>query len=205
MNTDKKIQELYTGVFDEIHASDELLRKVINMSETNNSKKGIRKAVKVLYAVAAVAVLLIASNVIAYASTGENLLHVFINGEEQSLTEEGEGRYTYTYSTDSDEKVEFIVEGEFNEGDTLYIEEGKAAFTPNLNKEGGKTYLVCDDLKIDITEDMKDGSAEGTFELDGIKFGYQVDSDENVMLFYDGTFDSEKDTIEFYDYDGNKK
>lgn len=199
MNTDKKIQELYTGVFDEIHASDELLRKVIDMSETNNNKKGIRKAVKTLYAAAAVAVLLIASNVIAYAATGETLLNVIINGEEQTLTVEGEdGRYTYyTYGTDS-EKVDIVIDGEFSDGDSLYMYESDAV-TPNINKEGDKTYLVCDDVKIDITEDMKDGSAEGTFELNGITFGYQVDSDENVMLFYDGTLDSDKDTIGFYD------
>lgn len=197
MNTDKKIKELYVDVFDEIYASDELLRKVISMSDTN-SKKNIRTAVKVLYAVAAVAVLLIASNVIAYAATGSTLLNVIINGEEHTLSVEGEdGIYTYTYGTDS-EKVDIIFEGEFSDGDTLYMEESSSV-TPSINKEDGKTYLVCDDVKIDITEDMKDGSAEGTFELDGITFNYTVDSDENVMLFYDGAFDSDKDTIEFYD------
>lgn len=196
MNTDKKIKELYVDVFDEIYASDELLRKVINMSDTNN-KKSIRTAVKVLYAVAAVAVLLIASNVIAYAATGNTLLNVIINGEEHTLSVEGEdGIYTYTYGTDS-EKVDIIFEGEFSDGDTLYMEESSSV-TPSVNKEGGKTYLICDDVKIDITEDMKDGSAEGTFKLDGITFGYTVDADENVMLFYDGAFDSDKDTIEFY-------
>ena len=198
MNTDKKIQELYTGVFDEVHASDELLRKVKAMTDTNK-KKSIRTTVKVLYTVAAVAVLLIASNVIAYAATGGTLLNVIINGEEQTVTAADEnGRYTFTYGTDN-EKVDIVIDGEFSDGDTLYMNESDAV-SPELTKEGDKTYLVCDDVKIDITEDMKDGSADGTFELDGIIFSYQVDSDENVMLFYDEAFDSDKDTIEF-DYE----
>ena len=58
MNTDERIAEMYAGVFDEIHASDELARKVTNMTEITK-KRSIRTAVKVAYAAAAAAVVLV--------------------------------------------------------------------------------------------------------------------------------------------------
>lgn len=182
MNTDKKIKELYVDVFDEVHASDELLRKVRSMTETK-SKKNIRTAVKVLYAAAAVAVLLIASNVIAYAATGETLLRVIINGEEQTLTTIGEdGVYTYSLEGTDGEQVDVIIEGEFGEGDTLIMNE-EPDVIPEITTEGDKTYLIYGETKVDITEDMKDGSAEGEFELDGITFTYSVEPDGDILVF----------------------
>lgn len=184
MNTDKKIQELYMDVFNEVHASDELLGKVKAMTETKKTKN-IHAFVKVLYIAAAAAVLLVASNLIAYAATGETLLRVFVNGEEQTVTmTEEDGVYTYTLDTgDEDETVEVYLEGDFSDGDVLDIEI-KDDILPELTTEEGRTYLTYDEINIDITEDMEDGSAEGEFELDGTTFTYSVDSEGNITIFY---------------------
>ncbi|MBQ3692767.1 MAG: hypothetical protein II931_05555 [Clostridia bacterium] len=184
MNTDERITEMYAGVFDEIHASDELLRKVSNMTETTK-KKSIRTAVKVAYAAAAAAVVLVAGNVIAYASTGEMLLKVLINGEEQtvSATQEQDGSYSFTCSDEDGYSYNVLVDGEIGDldGDPSFE---VYSFAPELVKEDGKTYIAIDeDFRADITAGLKeDGTAEGEFEYNGIKYCYIVDSDENIWL-----------------------
>ena len=184
MNTDDKIKELYTGVFDEIHASDELLRKVSNMTETTK-KRSIRTAVKVAYAAAAAAVVLVAGNVIAYASTGEMLLKILVNGEEQtvSATQEEDGSYSFTCSDEDGYSYNVLVAGDLDNDSPVAVGEFNT-FTPEIVKENGKTYIaVSEDFKADITADVKeDGSAEGSFEYDGMNYYYIVDSDGELWL-----------------------
>ena len=81
MNKYKDNYDFYKSTFDEIHASDELLRKVKNMTEAKPKKK-IYAVRKVLYVAAAVVIMLVASNAIVYAATGETwvekiAVHVF--------------------------------------------------------------------------------------------------------------------------------
>lgn len=201
MNTDDRIRELYAGVFDEIHASDELLRKVNNMTETTK-KKSIRTAVKTAYVAAAAAVLIIAGNVVAYASTGEMLLKIFVNGEERtvSATQVDDGVYTYTYQLDEDSTDAIVIESFDAEDDavlSINIEDDNLQSASNetkettgiepmlqaeIVKEDGRTYLVVNDQKIDITEDYRDGKAEGTIDIDGVTYTYDVSDDDNIYL-----------------------
>lgn len=46
--------------------------------------------------------------------------------------------------------------------------------TVTIAKETGKIYLVDGELKLDITEDAKDGTASGTYEKDGLTYEYEV-------------------------------
>ena len=174
---------MYAGVFDEIHASDELLRKVSNMTETTK-KKSIRTAVKVAYAAAAAAVVLVAGNVIAYASTGEMLLKGLINGEEQtvSATKEDDGSYSFTCSDANGYSYNVLVEGDL--GDNPAVVGNFDTFVPELVKENGKTYITVDeDFKTDITDSVReDGSAVGVFEYNDMTYYYIVDSDGNIWL-----------------------
>ena len=184
MNTDERITEMYAGVFDEIHASDELLRKVSTMTE-NTKKRSIRTAVKVAYAAAAAAVVLVAGNVIAYASTGEMMLKIFVNGEEQtvSATQEKDGSYSVTCSGEDGYSYDVLEDVDLGE-DTQTVFGECNTFTPEIVKESGKTYIaINEDFKADITADVKvDGSAEGSFEYDGTNYYYIVDSDGELWL-----------------------
>ncbi len=185
MNTDERIGEVYASVFDDVHASDELKRKVRNMTETTK-KKNIRTAVKVAYAAAAAAVVLVAGNIIAYASTGETLLKVFVNGVEQDVvaTQDEDGSYYFTYSDSEDNDYRVLLEGDIEENPTVV---DLIVKDPEVVEEGNRKFLVVDDdLKIDITDNFKeDGTAEGSYEQNGMTFKYVVDKDGSVYLSCD--------------------
>ena len=77
MNKFKNNKEFYKSTFDDIHASDELLRKVqaMNKEKTNKKTHAVRK---VIYIVAAAVILLVASNAVVYAATGESLFETIL-------------------------------------------------------------------------------------------------------------------------------
>ncbi|MBR6642950.1 MAG: hypothetical protein IKL28_04720 [Lachnospiraceae bacterium] len=41
-------------------------------------------------------------------------------------------------------------------------------------EENGRIYLLAGDMKLDITEDMTDGAASGSYEKNGVTFEYEV-------------------------------
>lgn len=41
-------------------------------------------------------------------------------------------------------------------------------------EEDGRIYLLAGDMKLDITEDMSDGTASGSYEKNGVTFEYEV-------------------------------
>ena len=47
-------------------------------------------------------------------------------------------------------------------------------FLAELLQEEGKVYLVTPEEKIDITDDLSDGEASGTFEYCGVTMTYLV-------------------------------
>lgn len=194
MNTDKKIKELYSEVFDEMHASDELLRKVTNMTE-HKGKKSVRTAIKIAYAAAAAAVLLVAGNVVAYAATGDSLVSVILrNGERMSLTEVSDGVYEGVYEKDGYD-YNIVLEGDFTENDSVYLIDDSDAMPDRIETEDGRTYLIYGDDRLDITEDYADGEAEGTVNSNGLEYKYYVDKDGNVeceLLDVDESYFAEK-------------
>ncbi len=69
-------QELYRKTFDQVHASEEMIRKV-KMMEHN--KKNIRRNMQ--YSIAALVILLfLGSNAVCYAATGKNLYTFIVKG-----------------------------------------------------------------------------------------------------------------------------
>ena len=80
MNNQEKIK----SVFDEIHASDALFRKVKNMNKNESKFRNVMRYA--ITAIAGVAVMFAASNGVCYAATGETLtskISLYINGQEQ--------------------------------------------------------------------------------------------------------------------------
>lgn len=185
MNTYKDNYEFYTSTFDEVHASDELLRKVKNMTEAKPKKK-IYAVRKVLYVAAAVVVMLIASNAIVYAATGETwvekiAVHVIANGDEQDVdvvkTTDENGNISYEMNIEEKNGVKqsFIFGGDgdvdIKDGETIVFE--TPGTEPTLTEEDGKIYLEISamEFKEDITDDFADGKASVTInDTDGNKF-----------------------------------
>ena len=113
-----KEKESIKQVYDEIHAPEALLRKVMEM---NKKEFKFRNAVKyVAMAAAALAITVVASNGICYAATGETWIDkivVYINGveTEQEITwyEEGDliyGTMEVEMDTENPVTIEMITE-----------------------------------------------------------------------------------------------
>ena len=184
MKNYKNTYELYQSVFDEVHASDELLRKVENMSHTKPIKK-MKIAKRVALIAATVAVLFVASNVISYAATGatwvEHFIHATINGNdynvklEDAYDENGQilsQRIEVDYGNGIKEGVEY--EGEYALDGNSDIAINIVGNQPAIVKEQDKIYLewTSADIKKDITEDLADGEAKI----------YLIDDKQNKML-----------------------
>ena len=74
----------------------------------------------------------------------------------------------------------------FGEETLLHLKSLKKGLSTQslIKKENGKLYLSAWDLtknaKIDITDDLADGKAEGTFELNDKEYTYSVTGDEEI-------------------------
>lgn len=139
MKTEKDNREFYRSTFDKVHASDELVGKVKNMTKTE-AKKKMFVMKKVLLIAAVIATLFVVSNLAVYAATGETwvemlVVNVNVNGEDMDLKlkkitdENGDVRYA----------LPIVVEGE------TYVD------------EDGKTYEYSDaefDVEIENPEEI---------------------------------------------------
>lgn len=185
---DKKISRLYKETYGNIHASEDLKGKVINMTNKNN-----RKA-KVIKLVCAVAAATLALTIGTLAVSASRIQHdkVFVNGEEKSARFIDYGINTRMWECECNGTgYSVFVHGDFDmEKDTLYFVDYGDYFlastdpNPTLNlyqdidkssfaeikKEDDETYLyVTDDagtMQILMTADEKDGTADGRIETD---------------------------------------
>ncbi len=176
-----KNREYYQSVFDEVHVPQDVLGKVMDMGMEEKKLKKKKAWKNVMTTVAALAVCFVASNGICYAATGstwtEKVL-LYINGEpiEQEVIWQEDGDMVYG-----------TLEVEVDEGDDVvaYLEEtvpgdeevsyDYMTLVTEIVEEDGKIYLVINGEKIDITEDMADGSCSGTVEINGVVSTYQVE------------------------------
>lgn len=190
MNNEERIKNIY----DDIHASDALFRKVMSMNKKESKTRNIMKFAAT--AVAGLALMFVASNGICYAATGETLtskLRVFVNGEEKDAevtwTEDENGIYG-EYQIEVDEGDEVVVEmvdeqGEMPNEVVLDIPDENAdsdsfelADMPEditvIGTEDGKTYLRKEGVKVDISEDFADGTATGVIECPSGTYNYTI-------------------------------
>ena len=196
----KNTHELYQSVLDEVHASDELIMKLQNMTE-NKTKKKIYVIRKVIYVAAAIMILLIASNAVVYAATGatwiEHLVTATVNGGEYNARlidkydengEFGSQKLIIDYGNGIKEGIEG--DGQYAIDPNSDIEIWVAEKEPRVVQESNRVYLswISADIREDITEDFSDGHAEFTVDVDNhnkIKFTITGTVDEYKIVLSD--------------------
>lgn len=180
MSDEIKFKRKYQDTFNEVHAPAELSGKVMNMQK----KENIRTAafyMRKLAAVAAVAlIILVGGNGIVYAATGNSLfttVKVYFNGTdyetqlEEKVDENGNTYYEIGPFDDVEGTIGMVIT------DADDFEEGPykvTVSTQSVTEEDGKIYLVDGELKLNITEDAKDGTASGSYDKDGHTFEYEA-------------------------------
>lgn len=172
MNKYKDNHEFYQSTFDEVHAPDELLRKVQNMSNTETKKK-VYAIRKVIYIAAAIIIVFAASNAVVYAATGEtwveHTVHAVVNGDDYNAKtvnkyddngQVSSQKVEINYGNGMKEGIEYDGDYAIDENSDFEIQSSKNK--PILKEENDKTYFVWSeiDIKIDITDDFKDGEAK---------------------------------------------
>lgn len=180
-----KNQEQYRQMMNEIHVSDATLRKVmeINMNKGMLNRRNFMRKMEAI--AAAMMICLIGSNGIAYAATGETWLTkaiVYINGEKvtQDVLLEDHGDGTITFKMDNlpkefnTEMEGVIVKEEGTVQADFFFTEDKELTFGGIVKEGEKIFFEFGEEKIDITEDMADGEATGTFAISGKQYDFHV-------------------------------
>lgn len=125
---DERIKTVYTKAFDNIHASEELRRKVIDMKENNSkTKNNISKIRKIAFVAATAAVLIVGGGMIAaHATRGaykeETVGRLMFNGEEKEA-------YFHDYGTgvgswrfyDGDMEYSIFMHGNISMDTTMYV------------------------------------------------------------------------------------
>lgn len=205
MNKEDKLKEYVRNTYDELHAPDGLRRKVMNMTEMKTKKTGMSVGKKLAMAAAIAAVLFAGSNGVAYAMTGstwvENAVaRIRVNGVwkdvelEGEVLEDGTIQYSATLDVQEEEPVGMIIVTDSvpPEHVEIYTDTTVEPERTEIVVEDGIIYLMDGDVKIDITEDMKDGSATGSYEKNGNEFQYEVKEEPGVPGCYELHISSEE-------------
>ena len=191
-------------VFDGIHMSPALLRKVENMDKNKNKKAKLVKTAAAAFA--AVALCIAASNGISYAATGHtwfSKITYYIDGKEVDAdvewTKNGDAIVGTVDMPEDAASFEIVAEGVPEDGSEIIVrdsqtEDGKnvsekeaewseetedaveAAAQCEVKEEGDKVYLLVEGgkQKIDITEDIADKEATGEFTWQDMTYQYYV-------------------------------
>ena len=191
-------KKLYKETFDSIQMSEETFRKVMNMNENTQltPKRTFKFHNVAVAAVATFALLFISSNAISYAATGNTLMEtvtIYMNGNKvddaqvKSYTDKN-GNTHYEMEIDAQKgSTGKVIISDTNSGrdysfkTTINI----SLLEGTVKQEEDQVVLVIgdDQKKIVITDDFKDGTAKGTFTLDGIDYEYVVEgtTDNNTV------------------------
>lgn len=185
-------KQWYKDTFDSMVMSGEAIEKIKGIME----KKRMRTGFRVAAAIASLAVVFLLGNVAVYAATGSTLVEkgmerisVFIDKKEADVKEvkqykDKEGNSVYEARTPDGETEGSVSWNEANMKEEhmsgiMEVDDGKLTVTllsGELEKRGKSIYLVIGEgeKEVDITKDLEDGDAKGSFELDGKKYKYHV-------------------------------
>jgi len=198
--TDKEIKQ----TFDEVHMPSALLGK-IEEGIGQKEKKGTGKPWKMAVAAAAFTLCLTASNAICYAATGHSLLgkiSMYVNGEEVAyadveLKQDGDSITATLGDLPDDAHVEVELpepdRKDFSDQDPDNIDafaqdkgETPENVTFQVREEGGRVYLSVKggSYQLDITEDIADKKAEGTFTWKDVVYHYYVREDNGKYSIF---------------------
>ncbi|MDE6233500.1 MAG: hypothetical protein K2M60_09190 [Lachnospiraceae bacterium] len=185
MKMEKENKKMYKDTFDEVHASENLLRKVKDMKRENISriKRISKKAVCTAAALAVVG--FISTNAVVYAATGSTWLHkikVSIDGKEYEAKVTKIDENAVEVEITGDEDMPFSVSAE---GDGSNLEESKFVICDESNGvclgfENDRLYLLSEEDKIDITDNFDGGKCEGDMEIGDKVYHYVVTEDGGV-------------------------
>ncbi len=209
-NEDKRLQQLYTELYDNTHASAELKGKVRNMS--NTSAKRAHKTIKLGAALAAAAIIAVGGTLVT-AATHKTYIGqyttAYVNGEEvQARYGAWENIGTYIVEADMNGKTyTAYVHGDFDESTMpiYFRDEGKYIIAstdpdqqlnlyedidkaPHAKIDGG--YLLIDDSYVELEETPTDP--------DGNPLPPRVPYGDSTILSYDME-DGKQDGVLKYD------
>ena len=184
----EEMKKAYRDTFSEIHAPEALAGKVRNMSNMKKDNKGVIFMRKWVAVAALALVLLVGGNGVVYAATGNTLLQAVVirfNGTsvEAEMAGDVEGDVSYTVSATVEEGSGAVDITERTEIEILPY--SVTPVTPEVVEENGIILLKDGDVEIDITKDLQDGTATGSYEKDGLETYYEVtgkDSDWEVTI-----------------------
>lgn len=186
MSEEMKLKKDYQETFNEVHAPAALSGKVMNMARSENKKTTVSFVKKCAAAAAIALVVFVGGNGIVYAATGNTLLKtvmVYFNGTgyevdlEGQENEDGSVTYSATFDVEDAEAGNSVVitdEMEFEEGPY-----GTPVDLLEIVEKDGKMYLVDGDVELDVTEDLADGEAAGSYEKDGETYQYEVSGEKD--------------------------
>ena len=187
MNRDEKNKAYFQDTFQEVHAPEGLCRKVKNMTKTEAKKTGMSVAKRFAVAAAIAAVLFAGSNGVAYATTGSTWLetvvvHFNIDGVTYDAELEGEqnedGTVTYSGIVEGmDGATAIVIDSDSESWELDYYVSSDNTIEidrQEIIEEDGRIYLTDGDVKTDITEDVQDGRASGTYNKNGMIYEYEV-------------------------------
>ena len=191
----------YKAMMGEVHASADLIGKVKGIPMEKTKKRGVALRLATATCAGLLGVFVV-TNGVCYAATGETWMEkatVWVNGEPMEMDVQMSQQGDVTVGT-----VEYTVEDAVGEGGdiamTMSAEDGDFSnmayeikdYTAGgadaadgatggmvLESDDGRVLLVPGDGSqaepIDITDQIKaQGSATGTFEMDGATYVYQV-------------------------------
>ena len=132
MSKEDKLKNYVQNTYGELHAPEDLRRKVMNMDERNVKKKEMSVGRKLAMAAAIAAVLFAGSNGVAYAMTGStwvetvvakiNLTGVWQEVEMEGVVlEDGTVQYSTTLNVQDEDSVEFVLISDATDADSLKI------------------------------------------------------------------------------------
>lgn len=145
MTGEKENRNYYRKTFQEVHASEDLLRKVEAMGKEYHKKNGVKIWHKGLVAVATLTLALISSNIISYAATGSPwIITVTTSDGRELLTEPG------TYELE--DGIVYTVKDLVNEETAFPITESGAADKTGTGKEEAEN-AVSEDAEVEASSE----------------------------------------------------
>lgn len=173
MNSEKDNRTWYQNTFDEVHASEDLLRKVEAMkNEHGTFKKRLSKGA----AAAAAFAVLVLSNAVSYAASGSPwiLTITLPGGETRQIEMEAGPKDRQTSDSANGTDTASVGSMKSAEADiTPGTADSRDAY--RLEEDGGRIYLILDGQhRADITEDFRNGSCRGSLDADGATWCYEV-------------------------------
>lgn len=175
MRTEKDNQIWYQRTFDEVHASEHLRRKVEAM---RNERETFKKILPKGMIAAAACGLLVFSNVISYAASGSPwILTITLPGGETRQVEMEpveDGVQIPSDAAAEDSSSEYMDSMEVD----VAAEDLEEIPGYQLEREGEHVYLILDEnCRVDLAEELQDGSCRGTLDTDDGTWCYEVTGD----------------------------